>query len=123
VLNGKKTIVMDANIANTLIVAANAGDAGLSLFLVDAKDPGIQITKLPYVSSENACEVVFKDVKVTKSDMIGAPGDGAALLEKMYAQAAVAKAAEMSGGCKAAIDMTAAYAREREQYGYPIGGY
>jgi acyl-CoA dehydrogenase len=123
VLNGKKTIVMDANIANTLIVAANAGDAGLSLFLVDAKDPGIQITKLPYVSSENACEVVFKDVKVAKSDMIGAPGDGAVLLAKMYAKAAVAKAAEMSGGCKAAIDMTAAYAREREQYGYPIGGY
>jgi acyl-CoA dehydrogenase len=123
VLNGMKTIVMDANIANTLIVAANAGDQGLSLFLVDAKDPGIQITKLPYVSAENACEVIFKDVKVAKSDMIGAPGDGAALLEKMYTKAAVAKAAEMSGGCKAAIDMTAAYAREREQYGNPIGGY
>lgn len=123
VLNGTKTIVLDANIANKLIVAAKAGDKGLSLFLVDAQAPGIQITKMPYVSSENACEVVFKDVKVAGSDMIGAPGDGADLLEKMYAKAAVAKAAEMSGGCKAAIDMTAAYAREREQYGNPIGGY
>ena len=45
------------------------------------------------------------------------------MLDKMYAKAAVAKAAEMSGGCKAAIDMTAKYAREREQYGNPIGGY
>jgi len=123
VLNGTKLFVMDANISAKLIVAAKAGGAGLSLFLVDAQDPGLKITKLPYVSSENACEVVFKDVKVAKTDMIGVPGAGAAILDKMYAKAAVAKAAEMSGGCKAAIDMTAKYAKEREQYGNPIGGY
>ncbi|MEW6185729.1 MAG: acyl-CoA dehydrogenase family protein [Thermodesulfobacteriota bacterium] len=123
VLNGTKLIVMDANIAGKLIVAAKAGNAGLSLFLVDAKAPGIKITKLPYVSSENACEVVFTEVKVPKADMLGAPGAGADLLEKMYTKAMVAKAAEMSGGCKAAIDMTSKYAREREQYGNPIGGY
>lgn len=123
VLNGTKLFAMDANVAGKLIVAAKAGNAGLSLFLVDAKAPGIKITKLPYVSSENACEIVFKDVKVPKTDMLGAPGAGADLLEKMYVKAAVAKAAEMSGGCKAAIDMTAKYAREREQYGNPIGGY
>ncbi len=123
VLNGTKLFVMDANIAEKLIVAAKAGNAGLSLFLVDAKAPGVKITKLPYVSAENACEVIFKDVKVSKTDMLGNPGAGADLLEKMYIKAAVAKAAEMSGGCKAAIDMTAKYAREREQYGNPIGGY
>jgi acyl-CoA dehydrogenase len=123
VLNGTKLFVMDANIAGKLIVVAKAGAAGVSLFLVDAKDPGVKITKLPYVSSENACEVVFRDVNVAKKDMIGAPGAGAALLDKMYVKAAVAKAAEMSGGCKAAIDMTSKYAKEREQYGNPIGGY
>ncbi len=123
ILNGVKLFAMDANIAHKLIVAARTGDAGLSLFLVDTQAPGIQITKLPYVSSENACEVVFQEVRVPKTERLGAPGQGAALLEKMYAKAAVAKAAEMSGGCKAAIDMTAQYAREREQYGNPIGGY
>jgi acyl-CoA dehydrogenase len=123
VLNGTKLFVMDANIADKIIVAAKAGSAGLSLFLVNARDPGVKITKLAYVSSENACEVVFKDVRVAKADMIGAPGGGSAILDKMYAKAVVAKAAEMSGGCKAAIDMTAKYAREREQYGNPIGGY
>ena len=123
ILNGTKLFALDANIAQKLIVAAKAGNAGLSLFLVDANAPGIKITKLPYVSSENACEVIFKDVKVAKQDILGGPGKGAELLEKMYAKAAVAKAAEMSGGCKAAIDMTAKYAREREQYGNPIGGY
>jgi acyl-CoA dehydrogenase len=123
VLNGTKLFVMDANIADKLIVVAKVGSSGLGLFLVNARDPGVKITKLAYVSSENACEVLFKDVRVAKTDLLGAPGDGADILEKMYAKAAVAKAAEMSGGCKAAIDMTAKYAREREQYGNPIGGY
>ncbi|MBN1381206.1 MAG: acyl-CoA/acyl-ACP dehydrogenase [Deltaproteobacteria bacterium] len=123
VLNGTKMFAMDANIADKLIVAAHAGAAGLSLFLVDADHPGVSITKLPYVSAENACEVIFKDVEVGSNDMIGAPGDGASLLDKMYDKAAVAKAAEMSGGCERAIGLTAKYARERVQYGNPIGGY
>jgi acyl-CoA dehydrogenase len=123
VLNGTKLFAMDANIANKLIVAVRASNAGLSLFLVDAKAPGIKIRKLPYVSSENACEVVFKNVKVPKTDRLGQLGNGALLLEKMYAKAMVAKAAEMAGGCKAVIDMTSKYAKEREQYGNPIGGY
>lgn len=123
VLNGTKLFVMDANIANKLIVAAKAGSAGLSLFLIDTDNPGVTINKLPIVSLENACEVVFKDVKVAKADMIGTPGTGAALLDKMYDKAEVAKAAEMSGGCQVAINITAKYAREREQYGNPIGGY
>ena len=123
VLNGTKLFAMDANIADKLIVAANAGAAGLSLFLVDANKPGISIKKLPFVSSENACEVIFNDVSVPKTDMIGAPGDGASLLDKMYNKAAVAKAAEMSGGSQMAISMSSKYAREREQYGNPIGGY
>jgi alkylation response protein AidB-like acyl-CoA dehydrogenase len=123
VLSGAKLFAMDANIAHKLIVAAHAGSAGLSLFLVDAGLPGVSIRKLPYVSSENACEVLFKNVEVAKKDMIGGPGEGAALLDRMYDKATVAKAAEMSGGCQMAIGMTAKYARERVQYDNPIGGY
>jgi len=122
VLNGKKLMCMDANIANKLIVVAKAG-GGIGLFLVDAKAPGVSIEKVPFVSSENACVVNFKDVAVAKADVIGAPGAGAAILDKMYDKAAVAKSAEMLGGCKAAIGMTAKYANERVQYGNPIGGY
>ena len=123
VLNGTKLFVMDANIADKLIVAARAGGAGLSLFLVDARNPGIKITKMPTVAKDNASEVIFKDVRVANADMLGAPGSGGTMLEKMYAKATVAKAAEMVGGCKVCIDISAAYARSREQYGNPIGGY
>jgi alkylation response protein AidB-like acyl-CoA dehydrogenase len=123
VLNGTKLFVVDANIADKLIVAAKAGDQGLSLFLVDAKDPGISIAKMPTIGKDNTCEVVFKDVKVPKEAILGAPGSGGEALEKMHAKAAVAKAAEMVGGARVCIDITADYAKQREQYGKPIGGY
>jgi alkylation response protein AidB-like acyl-CoA dehydrogenase len=123
VLNGTKLFVTDANVADRLIVAARADDAGITLFLVDAKDPGITCTKLPTIAMDNTCEVVFKDVKVAKADVIGTPGDGWNILEKMALKATVAKCAEMLGACKATLDMTAAYAKQRVQYTKPIGGF
>jgi len=123
ILNGTKLFVIDANIAQKLIVAANDGDNGLSLFLVETKDPGITIAKIPTIGKDNACEVVFKNVKVPKVNVLGSPGKGAESLEKMEAKATIAKAAEMVGGAKVCIDITADYAKQREQYGKPIGGY
>jgi len=123
VLNGTKLFVMDANIADKIIVVAKSENSGISLFLVDARAPGIKITRMPTVAKDNACEVIFTNVIVSKEDIIGQHGGGESLLEKMYARASVAKAAEMVGCCKSCIDITAAYAKSREQYGNPIGGY
>lgn len=123
VLNGTKMFVMEANIADKIIVAARIPDAGVSLFLVDAKAPGITTSKMPTIGMDNCCEVIFKDVKVSKEDLIGEPGKGWEILERMFPKATVAKCAEMVGGCRAVIDMTAEYAKQRVQYGKPIGGY
>ncbi len=123
ILNGTKLFVTDANIAHKLIVAAKTGAEGLSLFVVDAQDPGIAVTKMPTIGKDNNCEVIFTDVKVSRENILGSPGGGAALLVQMNTRAMVAKAAEMLGGCKAATDMTIAYAKQRKQYGMPIGSY
>lgn len=123
VLNGVKLFVMDANISAKLIVVAKAGDKGLSFFIVDTNDPGLTISKIPTIGKDNTCEVIFKDVKVSKENLLGTPGNAAEVLEIVNAKAAVAKSAEMVGGCKVSIDMTAEYAKQREQYGKPIGGY
>lgn len=123
VLNGTKMFVLDANIAGKLIVAANAGNEGITLFLVETSDPGLTITKMPTIAMDNSCEVIFKDVKVPKENILGSPGNGWEVLEKMNTKAAVAKAAEMVGGCKVCIDMTSGYAKERVQYEKPIGGF
>jgi len=123
ILNGTKMFVANANIADRLLVAARVVDAGITLFLVDAKDKGITCAKMPTIGMDNTCEVIFDEVKVPASDILGEKGKGWEILEKMAPKAAVAKCAEMAGGCKTSIDMTAAYAKEREQYGKPIGGF
>jgi len=122
ILNGTKMFVLDANIAQKIIVAGRTNE-GVTLFLVKADDPGISISKIPTIAMDNTCEVILKEVKVSKEDVIGAPGQGWKILAKMNEKAAIAKSAEMIGGCKACIDMTAAYAKERIQYGKPIGGF
>ncbi|PCJ57898.1 MAG: acyl-CoA dehydrogenase [Candidatus Hydrogenedentota bacterium] len=121
-LSGTKLFVMDANIAQKLIVAARTPDGDVTLFIVDADAQGVSIEKLPTVGKDNTCAVTFAKVGVSGSDVLGAVGGGWALLESMRAKGAVAKAAEMVGGCKTSITMSVEYAKEREQYGKPIGG-
>ncbi len=123
VLNGIKMFVSDANIADQLIVAARVPDIGTTLFLVDAKDPGIICSKLPTIAKDNCCELNFKDVVVSKDAILGSPGEGYEILERTANKAVSAKCAEMIGGCKVSIDITAQYAKNRVQYGKPIGGF
>jgi alkylation response protein AidB-like acyl-CoA dehydrogenase len=120
ILNGTKMFVSDANIAQKLIVAART-DQGLGLFLVDTKDPGVTVSKMPSIAMDNTCAVVFDHVKVTTDSMIVLPGQGEDILEKVLKKATVAKCAEMLGACEVLIDMSAQYARTRVQYGVPIG--
>jgi len=122
-LNGTKMFVMDANISDRLFVAARTGDDEVTLFDVSAGDPGIRITKMPTIGMDNCCEVVFENVKVPEDDIIGKKGDGEQTLDRMVAKASIAKAAEMIGSMRACLDMTNAYAKERVQYGKPIGGF
>jgi alkylation response protein AidB-like acyl-CoA dehydrogenase len=122
VLNGSKMFVQDANVADKLIVAARSSE-GVTLFLVDAGGLGISCRKLNTIGKDNICRVDFKDVKVSRDDLIGEPGRGAEILEKMSQRAVVAKCAEMVGGARESLEMTNSYAKQREQYGTPIGGF
>jgi alkylation response protein AidB-like acyl-CoA dehydrogenase len=123
VLDGVKLFVMDANIADRLIVAARVPEKGITLFLVDARDPAIACTKLPTIGKDNCCRLVFSQVAVKADQVIGPIGGGWEILEKAAVKATVARCAEMLGGCAESIEMTAAYARQRVQYDTPIGGF
>ncbi len=122
VLNGTKLFVMDANIADKLIVVAKT-DEGITLFLTDANASGISCRKMVTIGKDNNCVVTFKDVKTSKDNVIGVTGGGWEILDKMAKKGIVAKSAEMLGGCKEAIDITSNYAKQRVQYGTPIGGF
>jgi alkylation response protein AidB-like acyl-CoA dehydrogenase len=55
--------------------------------------------------------------------MLGQLHKGWPIVARAMEQAAIAKCAEMVGGCEASMDMTLAYVKERVQYGRPIGGF
>lgn len=122
-LSGKKMFVINANIADKFIVAAKAIPEGLTLFVVDANHPQIVINKIPTIGPENNYEVIFNEACVNENSILGAPGRGEHALEPLNAKSAVAKASEMVGGCWACIKKTASYAKQRKQYGKPIGSF
>ena len=123
VLSGRKMFVMDANIAHKLLAAARVENAGPTLFLVDNDTPGLTINTIPTIGKDNNCEVIFDDVNVTADSVVGPVGGATDILEAMNVKASIAKSAEMVGGSRMAIDLSAAYAKEREQYGRHIGTF
>ncbi len=128
VINGSKLFVPDANVSNWIICAARTGGSvgdrdGISLFLVDSKTPGIKITLLKTTAGDKLCEVVFENVRVSAKDAIGELNCAAQLIEMVLQYAAVGKCAEMLGGSQKIMELTVAYAKERVQFGKPIGAY
>jgi len=121
-LNGTKLFVLDANIADQLIVVART-EQGITLFLTDTNREGITIQKLQTIGKDNQCQVRFADVPVGRDDLIGAAGEGRQILETAMPKAVLAKCAEMLGGCQEVLKMTTAYAKQRVQYERPIGAF
>ena len=81
------------------------------------------MTLLKTVAGDKQCEVVFKNVKVPKANLLGEPGKGFAAVEKTLQIAAVAKCAEMLGGSNKVMELAVAYAKVRVQFGKPIGTF
>jgi len=128
VINGTKLFVPDANVADYMICVTRTKDGampeeGITLFLVDAKSPGIKCEVMPTIGADKLCEVVLENVSVPKENMLGELDKGWPIVARTLEQATVAKCAEMIGGAEAALDMTVAYVKERVQYGRPIGSF
>ena len=98
-------------------------DAGIRIFLIDAKSPGIRLTPLKTLAKEKLFEVVFNKVRVPSEHVVGDAGQGERILKDTLDWAAVAKAAEMIGGAQAAMEMALQYAKERVQFDRPIGSF
>ncbi len=128
VLSGTKLFVENGHIADYIICAARtdseAGSSGgLTLFLVDAKCPGIKCSVAETLGYERQCELTFDQVRVPKTNVLGEVGQAYEVLERLQEQAAVAKCAELVGCIQTAFDMTVKYAKDRKQFGRPIGSF
>ena len=124
VINGTKLFVPDASNADYMLCVARTDDKaedGITIFIVDAKSPGISITVLNTVAKDKLCEVVFKDVKVPAKNILGKLNQGWSEVKKIIDRAAVAKCCESVGGMQAVLDMTVPYVKERIQFDVPVG--
>jgi alkylation response protein AidB-like acyl-CoA dehydrogenase len=119
-LDGHKMFVLDGHVANLLVVAART-PAGLSLFAVDENAPGL--TRTPLATMDQTRKQARLELSGTPARLIGADGGASAGLSKTLDLAAVALAAEQVGGAQQCLDMSVEYAKQRVQFGRPIGSF
>jgi alkylation response protein AidB-like acyl-CoA dehydrogenase len=98
-------------------------EGGITVFLVEGNAPGLETKPLKTVSREKQCEVAFDDVPVAAAQVVGTVDQGWPIVSDTLEKAAVARCAEMVGGATAAMDMAMEYAKERVQFGQPIGSF
>jgi glutaryl-CoA dehydrogenase (non-decarboxylating) len=129
-LNGSKTWISNANIADVIIYYAytdpNKGSKGLSAFVVEPKNfNGIKTSILEKMGSHSSPtgEIFLTDTKVPKENIIGKPGDGARILFGSLNQTRLSAAAGAVGVAQACLEISLKYCNERKQFGKPIGQF
>jgi alkylation response protein AidB-like acyl-CoA dehydrogenase len=128
VLNGTKTLVLDGEAADLLIVVARTGGKvgdteGLTLFLVASDAAGVSRKHLALIDSRGAAQIAFDGVEVGADAVLGEIDKGWAILEPVLDRAYAGLAAEMLGSASAAFDITLDYIKTRTQFGQVIGTF
>jgi alkylation response protein AidB-like acyl-CoA dehydrogenase len=128
IINGTKLFVEQASNADYLICVTRTGkgaspEEGITLFIVDAKSPGIRVEVMPTMGMERLCQVDFKGVAVPQKNMLGKLDKGWPIVRKIFERAAVAKASESLGAMEAIVPLTVDYLKQRVQYDQPLAQF
>lgn len=128
IIDGTKLFVPDALVADGLIVVARTSQhenpaSGITNFLVPTTSLGVNISPLDTVADDKQCEVVLDQVRVPESAILGEVDMGWPIVERAMQRAAAGKCMEMLGGAEAVLDLTVEYAKQRVQFGRPIGSF
>jgi alkylation response protein AidB-like acyl-CoA dehydrogenase len=127
-LSGHKSFVVDAHVADLMVVAARTAgapgeEAGITLFLVDPKTKGVDIERTIMVDAHNAARITFDRVQVDADAVLGEVDHGFALLEGVLNVGRAAVAAELTGVGTEAFGRTVGYLKERKQFGQALGSF
>ena len=121
-LDGAKAVVLGAPAADKLIVSAMDGK-GMSLFLVDARAPGVSLRSYPTQDGARAADVKLSGVQVGAEALIGTAGAALPVIERAIDYASAALCAEAVGIMSALNEVTLEYLKTRKQFGVPIGKF
>ncbi|WP_415380972.1 acyl-CoA dehydrogenase family protein [Halosimplex sp. TS25] len=130
VLNGTKQFITNANVAGSVLVKAvtepGAGYEGISTFIVDPEDDGFEISAVWDKMGLNAsptCEITLSNVRIPEDRILGEPGEGWDQTKKTLDGGRISIAALSVGLAQGAFEAALSYAKEREQFGQPIGKF
>ncbi len=117
-LTGTKSFVLDGHTASLLIVAAK-GPEGTSLYAVNGAD----VTATALATMDQTRKQAKVELNGAKGTLIGEAGKGWETMTTVLDLAAVALAAEQVGGAQFVLEMAVQYAKDRVQFGRPIGSF
>lgn len=119
-ISGEKMFVLDGHTADLILVAAKT-DAGTSLFHLSSDAAGLTREALSTMDqTRKQAKLTFADTPAT---LIGTDGGGWDVLSTVLDLTAVALAAEQVGGAQLVLEMAVQYAKDRVQFGRPIGSF
>jgi len=128
VINGTKTLITNAPIADFIIVLCQTGSRdkprkSQTLFIVDKEAPGLTVTKLSNkmgIRCVTTGELSFKDVKVSENSILGEKDNGFSHSMDFFTVSRTAIAAQAVGTAQGALEIALKYAKKRESAGHPI---
>ena len=127
-ISGQKLFVSDAHVADVILIAARTTQSddpaqGITLFFVNSNTPGLTATQLSTISSDRQCEIALDNVTVPADAVLGEVDGGWPIIQRALHRATAGKCVEMLGGADAVVEMTVEYAKQRTQFGRPVGTF
>ena len=129
VIDGTKRFISHGSVADYIIVfAATSPDAErasrrLSAILVETDRPGFKVTRVEHkmgIRGSPTAELAFDGVRVPIGNLLGEEGQGFAIAMRTFERSRPGIAAQAVGIAQGALEVAAAYAKERRQFGKPI---
>lgn len=129
VLNGSKQWITSGSYAGVIVVWArtsNAGNKGLSCFLVEQGTPGLGIGRAEDkmgLRGSNTVPLTFENMELAEDQLLGREGDGFKLAMVALDGGRVGIASQACGVGRAAIEASVKYVNDRHAFGHPIGDF
>lgn len=128
IINGRKCFITNGGRGNIYIVFAYTDrekgiNGGMSAFLVERNLPGVSVGKHENkmgLRTNSTCDVIFEDVRVSKSSLVGEEGKGYQIAMKTLERSRPLGSATSVGICQSVIDLCIRYARDRVVFGKPL---
>ncbi|MGA9290605.1 MAG: acyl-CoA dehydrogenase [Anaerobacillus sp.] len=129
ILNGSKIFITNGGEADTYVAFARTnpdekGSKGVTAFIIERDMPGFSVGKKEKkmgLNGSNTVEIIFEDCRVPVENRLGEEGQGFKIAMANLESGRIGIAAQSLGIAEAALNYATAYAKERQQFGKPIG--